>query len=343
MNYVFASIPSPSQNTIEIGPLTIHFYGILIAIGVIVAVIVTKRRYERFGGSGDLVERVSIWAVALGFLGARVGYSITHLHTFEGRPWAFFFIWEGGLALYGGLTVGAITAVVLLRRHNGDVPAFADAAAVGIPLAQAIGRWGNYFNQELFGTPSTLPWAVEIDPSRRPAEYADFATFHPTFLYESLWNALITVGVILWLERRGKLAKGSSIAMYLIVYGTARFLMELLRTDTTFRFIGLSRNGWVSIGAILGGAALLWWFQRSGEERTLVGKPVFIAPGAPTVLETEETIEESPSRRGEDARRGRGGEKKKGTDLTFGDGTGGAQNSPPRSGEDVAEGDRGGS
>jgi prolipoprotein diacylglyceryl transferase len=307
-----ASIPSPSRNVVELGPLTIHFYGILIAIGVIVAVVVARRRYERFGGSGELVERVSIWTVVLGFLGARIGYVITHLHTFEGRPWAVLFIWEGGLALYGGLTAGAITAIVLMRRHRGDVFAFADAVAVGIPLAQAIGRWGNYFNQELFGTPSTLPWAVEIAPGHRPPEYAEFATFHPTFLYESLWNVVVTVGVILWLERRGKLTKGASIAIYLLVYGTGRFLMELMRTDTSFRLLGLSRNGWVSMGAVVGGAVLLWWFQKRGERRTLVGEQVFIAPGAPTLLEAVEPAERDVAQ-AEDGR-----------DLTFGDGTGDA-------------------
>lgn len=276
------SIPSPPQNTIEIGPLTIHFYGVLIAIGVIVALLVAKHRYARFGGVPELVERVSIWAVAIGFLGARTGYVITHSGAFVDRPWAVLFIWEGGLALYGGLTAGTLAAIFLLRRWRGDIFAYGDAVAVGIPLAQAIGRLGNYFNQELFGGPSTLPWAVEIKPGSRPFEYADFATFHPTFLYEALWNLLLTVPIVLLLERRGKLFKGASIAVYLVVYGTGRFLMELLRTDTTFRFVGLSRNGWVSILAVALGLVALYWFQRRGETRTLIGPPSFLAPGEAT-------------------------------------------------------------
>jgi prolipoprotein diacylglyceryl transferase len=284
MNLLLASIPSPSRNVIEIGPLTIHFYGIMIAVGVIVAVLVAKRRYERFGGSGETVERASIWAVVIGFLGARLAYVSTHTGEFLDRPWAMLYIWEGGLALYGGLIAGTIGAVVALRRSRGDVFAFGDAVAVGIPLAQTIGRFGNYFNQELFGTPSNLPWAIEIDPNiAAAAGYPGFETFHPTFLYEALWNVFVTVGVILLLERRGKLYKGSSIALYMILYGTGRFLMELMRTDTTFRFLGLSRNGWVSIGAVLVGAVLLWWMQQRREERTLVGPPVFLAPGAMTV------------------------------------------------------------
>ena len=280
---LLASIPSPPQNAIDIGPLSIHFYGILIAIGVIVAVIVAKRRYIRFGGDPDLPERIAIWAVIIGFLGARLGYVITHTGTFSGRPWAVLYIWEGGIALYGGLTAGVLTAVFLLHRWGGDAFAFGDAVAVGIPLAQVIGRWGNYFNQELFGTPSTLPWAIEIEPVRRPAEYLQFETFHPTFLYESLWNLLITVPVILVLERRGKLYKGSSFALYIVVYGVIRFLMELLRTDTTFRLLGLSRNGWLSVLAVVGGLIWLWWFQRRREPRTLVGDPIFLAPGVETV------------------------------------------------------------
>lgn len=264
-----ASIPSPPQNTFDIGPLTIHFYGIMIGIGVLVAAIVAQKRYEKFGGDGTILDRVILWTVIIGFAGARFAYVSTHTARYQGRWYAVFFIWEGGLALYGGLIAGALAAVYMMRKLNGDFPMFTDAVAVGLPLAQAIGRFGNYFNQELFGTPSTLPWAVEIDPVHRPSEYMDFETFHPTFLYEALWNVFITVPVILYLERRGKLAKGASFPVYMIVYGIVRFLTELLRTDTTFRLLGLSRNGYVSLGAILGGAILLYFVQRRGVPRQL--------------------------------------------------------------------------
>ncbi len=290
---LLASIPSPARNVIEIGPLTVHFYGIMIAIGVIVAVLVAKRRYERFGGDGELLERVAIWTVIIGFLGARAGYVITHTGDFLDRPWGVLFIWEGGLALYGGLTVGAIAAILLLRKWRGDVFAFGDAVAVGVPLAQAIGRIGNYFNQELFGTPSNLPWAVQIDPNiAAAAGYPGYTTFHPTFLYEALWNVFLTAGIILLAERKGKLAKGASVAMYLIIYGTGRFLMELMRTDTTFRLLGLSRNGWISAGAVLFGIGMLIYMQRRGEVRTLIGPPVFIAPGAETVAVGAAAVED---------------------------------------------------
>lgn len=273
MTAILASIPSPANNTFEIGPLEIHYYGILVALGVGVGAVVLTRRYASWGGDSEFVQRVLTWAIVLGFLGARLAYVSTHLDRFEGRWYAVFFIWEGGLALYGGLTVGTATAVYMFRKQGLEAWSLTDAAAVGIPLAQAIGRWGNYFNQELFGTPSDLPWAVEIDPANRPAEYAEYETFHPTFLYESLWNLGITIPVILFLERRGIIKRGSGIAMYMLLYGSIRFLTELIRTDTDFRFLGLSRNAWVSIGLLLGGAVLLVYRQRKAEPYGTVGNP----------------------------------------------------------------------
>jgi len=258
-----ASIPSPSTSAIDIGPLVIHIYGLLIGIGVVLAAVVTQRRYERFGGDPTIVDRIVVWIVLIGFLGARLAYVSTHTQRYAGRWYAVLFIWEGGLALFGGLTAGAIAAIWILRRERGDVAAFADAAAVGIPLAQAIGRWGNYFNQELFGTPTTLPWGLEIDVAHRPAAYLSSATFHPTFLYESLWNLLVTIPLILLLERRGKLARGSAIGVYLIVYGVIRFLTELIRTDTSFRLAGLSRNAYVAIAGMILGAIIVRWRQRA--------------------------------------------------------------------------------
>ncbi len=261
---MLASLPSPSFNEITLGPLSIHVYGILIGLGVLVAAITITRRYAAFGGDADILERVILWTVIIGFLGARLAYVSTHTARFEGRWYAMLFVWEGGLALFGGLTAGAITAVVMIRRAGGDPWAFAAAAAIGLPLAQAIGRWGNYFNQELFGTPTTLPWGLEIDPVRRPPEYIDAELFHPTFLYESLWNVLILVPLILWLERSGRLRHGAAIGVYLVMYGIIRFVTELLRTDTTFRLLGLSRNAWVAIGAAALGVMIVVVRQRSG-------------------------------------------------------------------------------
>ena len=289
---LFASIPSPPDNVIEIGPLTIHYYGILIGIGVALAVVITSRRYAKFGGDSAMLDRALLWVVAIGFVGARLAYVSTHTARYEGRWYATLFIWEGGLALYGGLFAGTLTAIYLMRKWHGDIWAFGDAAAIGIPVAQAVGRFGNYFNQELFGTPTTLPWGLEIDAARRPAEYVNFETFHPTFLYEALWNLLITVPVILWLERKGRLAKGSSIALYAILYGSIRFLTELIRTDTTFRFLGLSRNGWVSLGAVALGIGLFIWRQRLGLPQVVVPEGVpDDAPEAPGPAESTDAGE----------------------------------------------------
>lgn len=266
---ILASIPSPSVNILEIGPLDIHFYGILIGIGVVVAMVITERRYLRFGGDPKDVEKAAFWAVVIGFLGARLAYVSTHMSRFEGRWLHVFAIWEGGLALFGGLTGGAIAAIWVMRRRGGDFPAFADAVAIGLPMAQAIGRWGNYFNQELFGTPTDLPWGLEIARRFRPAEYVEFETFHPTFLYESLWN-LGVISVLLTVERRFKLRRGSILLAYFIMYGTGRFLTELIRTDTTFRFLGLSRNGWVSIAVVIGGSIGLYLRNRAKEEEPAI-------------------------------------------------------------------------
>ncbi len=234
------------MNVFEIGPLEIHVYGILVGLGVLAAILITERRYVRFGGDTKDVEKAAFWAIVIGFLGARLAYVSTHTARFEGRWLHIFAIWEGGLAFFGGIAFGAIAVIYVLRRRGGSFPMFADAAAIALPAAQGIGRWGNYFNQELFGTPTDLPWGLEIAPRFRPAEYAEFATFHPTFLYESIWNVGVII-LLLNIEKRFTLKRGSLLFVYFVVYGIGRFLMELLRTDTSFRLLGISRNGWVAL------------------------------------------------------------------------------------------------
>jgi len=269
MSLLLASIPSPESNTFSLGPLEVHFYGLFIALGAMLAVFIARRRYAARGGSIEVADGAAFWALVCGFLGARLAYASTHLDTFEGRPWAILFIWEGGLALFGGLTGGALGALFYLRRNDGDIPAFADSVAPALPLAQAIGRFGNYFNQELYGTPTTLPWALEIDPENRVEEYQDSATFHPTFLYESLYN-LILVGAILFIDKRKILKRrGSLIFVYGIGYGFGRFLLELIRTDTTFRFLGLSRNAYVALFVMVAAAVLLFIYERRTPEGVL--------------------------------------------------------------------------
>ena len=169
-------------------------------------------------------------------------------------------LWRG-LAFFGGLLAGAVAMIWVMRREGAVIVDVADSVAPAIPLAQAIGRWGNYFNQELYGRPTDLPWALEISPDNRISEYTAFETFHPTFLYESLLN-LVVVGVILWVEKRFKPARGSLFTVYLVLYGIVRFLMELLRTDRQTEFLGIRNNGWIALGTALAGAFAYIVMQR---------------------------------------------------------------------------------
>lgn len=255
-----ASIPSPETNGFDIGPLRVNFYGVAIALGVIAAIWLASRRFEQRGGNPKTIERASIIAVIAGIIGARIGYVITHPQARNSVLDAFR-VWDGGLAFFGGLLAGAIAMIWVMRQEGARIADVADSVAPAIPLAQAIGRWGNYFNQELYGRPSDLPWAVEISESNRVTEYLDSATFHPTFLYESLLN-LVVVGVIIWVEKRYRPAPGSLFTVYLVLYGIVRFLMELMRTDTVYRLAGISRNGWISLLVAIGGTAGYVLMQR---------------------------------------------------------------------------------
>lgn len=264
---LLASIPSPPINDFHIGPLRVTFYGIFIMSGVIIAWLVIKRRFAERGGDIAVAERIVIRVVIFGFLGARLAYVSTHLGRFADEWWKVIAIWEGGLALYGGLLVGAIVMYVYTKKWGASFPDFLDSVAPAVPIAQALGRFGNYFNQELFGTPTDLPWGLEIDPQYRPEQYVDYETFHPTFLYESLLNIALAL-TIMWAGKRYPSLRGRLIGIYFIGYGFIRFLMELLRTDTTFRFIGLSRNAWVSIAVMILGAVVLWWKRIRVEENS---------------------------------------------------------------------------
>lgn len=265
MMALLASIPSPSISEFHVGPLRVTFYGILVMTGVVVAWLVTRNRFAARGGDVEVAERIVIRVVVWGFIGARLAYVSTHLSRFEGEWWKVIAVWEGGLAIFGGLTAGAIAMYVYARKWGASFPDFLDSVAPAVPFAQAIGRWGNYFNQELFGTPTDLPWGLEIDPQNRPEGYAEFETFHPTFLYESILNASLAF-LIIWIGNRYPAMRGRLIGVYFLGYGIIRFVMELIRTDTTFRLFGLSRNGWVSIGVILLGAVVIWWKGMRVEE-----------------------------------------------------------------------------
>ena len=256
-----AYIPPPPTNGIHLGPLFFHLYGLCIAIGILAAVSLARRRWQQAGHDPAELERAAFWGVVAGFVGGRLAYVSTHSGDFAGRWLHVVAVWEGGLALYGGLTLGIAVGALVAWRQGLPVGAALDAAVPGIPLAQAFGRWGNYFNQELFGTPTRLPWALEVEPRYRPDRYAGFETFHPTFLYESLFNLLVC-GLLVWIGNTRRLRTGSLLLCYAVLYATGRFFLELLRTDTTYRLAGLSRNAYVSILAVLAGSAALVWRER---------------------------------------------------------------------------------
>jgi prolipoprotein diacylglyceryl transferase len=258
---LLATIPPPPAPGLEIGPLDLRFYGLLIAIGAYLALRLAVSRYEKLGGDPELAERALLIGLGCGLVGSRIGYVIPRAEQFLREPLEIFAIWHGGLTIFGGLFFGALGALVYLRRKRMDVPAMLTAAAPALPLAQAIGRWGNYFNQELYGRPTDVPWALEVEPNFRRPGYEQFSTFHPTFLYESLWNLTLVV-VLLWIDRRGALKRGSLIFVYMIGYGVGRGWIEALRIDTVERYAGLSRNNWIALLIIVVGAVGLWWWER---------------------------------------------------------------------------------
>ncbi len=254
---IVGSIPSPSSNGISIGPLDLRAYGVMIALGVIAAVWMLGRRLEQKGlGNADDASSIGIWGVGAGIIGARLYHVATDWERFADDLGAIPKIWEGGLGIPGGLLLGALGGVWAGKRRGIAPAQLLTCAAPAIPLAQAIGRWGNWFNQELFGRATDLPWALEIDDEHLPAGYASGTTFHPTFLYESLWN-LGLVGVLLWIDRSLKLGPGRLMAVYAMGYGTGRFWVEGLRIDPSRDVGGLRLNQWVALAAVVGGALYL--------------------------------------------------------------------------------------
>jgi prolipoprotein diacylglyceryl transferase len=244
-----AALPAPPGNGIHVGPFELRAYGLTIALGVLAAVALARRRWAARGGDPDDITALALWAVPAGIVGARIYHVVTDPELFRGRWLHVFAVWEGGLGIPGGIAGGVIAGAVVARRRGLPIPELLDVVAPALPLAQAIGRWGNWFNQELFGRPTTLPWALRVDPRHRPPGYERFATFHPTFLYESLWN-LALVAVLLIIERRVRLRPGRLFVIYVGGYALGRLWIEDLRIDPANRILGLRVNEWVSIVAL---------------------------------------------------------------------------------------------
>ena len=264
MHLLPAGIPSPSEGTLSIGPLSIHAYGLMIALGVVAAVWLTGRRLEAVGGgTRDDVSYMSVRAVIAGVIGARLYHVITDWSSFENDLFKIVKIWKGGLGIPGGLIAGIAVGWWATKRRGIDPRLMAQAGAPAIPLAQAIGRWGNWFNQELFGKATTLPWGLEISADKIPAGYAPGTLFHPTFLYESLWNFALA-GALILIEKRFKVRPPRLMAMFVIGYGAGRFWVEGLRIDPADHVAGLRWNQWMSVIAIVAGVLYLVFARGRG-------------------------------------------------------------------------------
>ena len=297
MTAIIASIPSPSQGVWNLGPIPIRAYALCIIAGIVVAVWWGNRRYEERGGQKGLITDIAIWAVPFGIVGGRLYHVITDHQLYFGPGGAglgaALRIWDGGLGIWGAVTLGALGAWIGARRAGVLLPPVADAIAPGIALAQAIGRWGNYFNQELFGSPTTLPWGLEIDPAHRPAGYEQFATFHPTFLYESLWLIGVAV-VVVWADRRFRMGHGRAFALYVLLYCTGRLWIEALRIDEANHIMGLRLNIWTAVLVGIGALAYLVFSSRArpGRETVLThpGVAAASAPDAPVDDEASPSV-----------------------------------------------------
>ncbi|MCL2653097.1 MAG: prolipoprotein diacylglyceryl transferase [Propionibacteriaceae bacterium] len=238
--------PPPFRDLFHIGPLNIHMYSLTMVTAIIVAFVWSTRRVVQKGGDADAFEGIGLAAVICGVIGARLYHVITQAEWYFGPgrdPWNALRIWDGGLGVIGSIIGGALAVWVICRRKGISTADVTDAIAPTVLVAQAIGRVGNYFNQEAFGKPTTLPWGLKVDPAYRPAGYSQYETFHPTFVYEGLWNLLGCV-LILWAERRFKLQHGKVITLYVMWYSFGRFFIELIRIDPVTVILGVRINNW---------------------------------------------------------------------------------------------------
>jgi prolipoprotein diacylglyceryl transferase len=263
-------IPSPSANGFHIGPLFVHAYGLAYVFAVIAAVTITVRRWEALGGNRQLVYDTALWGFPAGVIGGRLYFLATSWNEVPPHWWGPFAVWKGGLGIWGGIALGTLVGIWVLRRRGANVVMFMDAAAPGLLVAQAIGRIGNYFNQELFGLPSKLPWALEIAVEHRPAGYTQYATFQPTFLYELIFNLLLA-GALVWLGRRREIKPPGLFALYVAGYSFARMGEELLRIDPAHHVLGLRLNFYVATLLCLAGLA---WFRHIQRAPSKAGTPV---------------------------------------------------------------------
>ena len=248
------SIPSPSQGVWHLGPLPIRGYALCIILGIVAAIWIGERRWVARGGTAGEVSDLAIWAIPFGLVGGRLYHVITDWHLYFGEgenPVTALYVWRGGLGIWGAIALGAVGVWIGARRRGIKLLPLLDAMAPGVLVAQALGRWGNWFNQELYGRPTDLPWGLEIDPGLDDGvryRYGADVLFHPTFLYECLWNLAAFV-LLIWLDRRFRLGHGRVVALYVMLYTAGRGWIEYLRIDSVQMddVLGLRLNVWTSI------------------------------------------------------------------------------------------------
>lgn len=258
-------IPAPPISGFNIGGIEIHFYAFCVLGGILFAAWLARRRFVQRGGEAERFEAIAFIIVIVGIIGARLYHVITDYQLYFGpgrNPWQAFNIRNGGLGIWGGVLLGALATWWLTRRYRYNFGALADVIAPSLLFAQAIGRLGNWFNQELFGRPTEVAWALYVDPRYRPAGYEQYETFHPTFAYEMVWN---TIGglLLLWAERRFKLGRGKLFTCYVIWYTFGRFFIEAVRIDPVNHVGGWRVNNYVSLICFVAAVGVLIWQLRS--------------------------------------------------------------------------------
>src|SRR3954447_2869463 len=252
---------SPSSNGIHVGPFDIRIYGLCYVLAVLAAVAITTRRWEAGGGSRELVQDVALWGFPAGVLGGRLYFLATSWNEVPDHWWGPFAVWKGGLGIWGGIAAGTLVGLIVLRRKGADIARFMDAAAPALLVAQSIGRVGNWLNQELFGGPTSLPWGLAIDPAHRPAGYLHDPTFHPTFLYEIVWNLGLAGGLV-WLGHHRRIRPPGLFALYVAGYSLGLIGEELLRVDPAHHILGMRLNFFVAVVLFVAGTT--WFLHLQG-------------------------------------------------------------------------------
>ncbi|MGE0503913.1 MAG: prolipoprotein diacylglyceryl transferase [Solirubrobacterales bacterium] len=277
---MLGAIPSPSSSGIALGPFEVHVYGLMYVLALAAAVLITRYRWEACGGSRQTVYDVAIWAFPAGLVGGRLYFDLTSSGEVPPHWWGPFAAWDGGMGIWGGVALGAAVGIWRLRRAGVSVTEFMDAVAPALLVAQAIGRIGNYFNQELFGGPTSLPWGLEIAPEHRPVGYASYATFQPTFLYELIWN-LALAAFLVWLGRHRPIRPPGLFALYVAGYSAFRIFEESLRVDPSHHILGLRLNFYVATLLCLAGLCWFAWIQgwRPGSKLRRGGAALMLAGG----------------------------------------------------------------